>query len=123
MDDQTRRKIQISEIRYSGIERSLRCLDCDKITGNIEHVVSPVSNEQRNMIKTLIRKGLTNDEVFDQLINIFGPQVLLSYNMYSDRTSGVKSDYINQKFYQNVVLTGSSIIGVFLGIKGLRYAF
>ena len=57
-------KRMANEIKALNIFRCTRCLDCEDLNSTLEFVDSPVSIDQRNMIRKLIRKNYTEAEIY-----------------------------------------------------------
>jgi cytochrome c-type biogenesis protein CcmH/NrfF len=67
--------------RCNEIFKTLRCLDHDEYDKTIEFIESPVARDQRMAVRSLVKSGLSDREVYLEMIRIFGPQVIVYTNI------------------------------------------
>ena len=58
-------------------------MDCEGHTNSIEFVKSPMSEESREMINFLMRKGLNDKKILYEMQKVYGDHVLINIH-YED---------------------------------------
>ncbi|EGR27875.1 hypothetical protein IMG5_187190 [Ichthyophthirius multifiliis] len=58
--------------RQLQIQNNIRCLDCEGMTNSIQYVQSPIATEQRQVVNTMLRKGFTDKEIYEEISGIYG---------------------------------------------------
>ncbi|KRX01634.1 hypothetical protein PPERSA_03718 [Pseudocohnilembus persalinus] len=108
---------QFLEKRAHEIQKNLRCLDCQEITYTIEHVDSPIAQEQKQLIRFLLRKGYSDLEVYKEIGNLYGQHSIMRLKVSDDSAFNVQMEnkIVNQ-FMGFGILTG---VG-FMGFKYLK---
>eukprot|EP01017_Pseudomicrothorax_dubius_P039197 TRINITY_DN5979_c0_g1_i1.p2 TRINITY_DN5979_c0_g1~~TRINITY_DN5979_c0_g1_i1.p2 ORF type:complete len:133 (+),score=23.92 TRINITY_DN5979_c0_g1_i1:64-462(+) len=78
----SKEEIAQREKRLSVILSKTRCLDCsDPHRAIVEHSESPSCKEVRKVVHTLVRKGLSNTEIYEELAYTFGSHAIREKDM------------------------------------------
>ncbi|KAL4512000.1 hypothetical protein ABPG72_012845 [Tetrahymena utriculariae] len=116
---QALKQSQNIENRRILIANSVRCLDCTNMNTSIEHVESPIARNQRNVVNTLIRKGYTDREIYEEFSGIFGRHSIIEVR-YID---GYSRENLQKKQIKSAIVCTSTLATPFIGYKLLKKFF
>ncbi|KAL4471770.1 hypothetical protein ABPG74_008663 [Tetrahymena malaccensis] len=107
------------ENRRIQIANSVRCLDCTNMNTSIEHVESPIARNQRNVVNTLIRKGYTDKEIYEEFSGIFGRHSIIEVRY----TDGYSKEQVQKKQIKSAIVCISTLATPLIGYKLLKKFF